>query len=896
MRQLPLLALAALFWLAAISTCAAAAGSSRNTASKPGKAGSKSTSRKAPSSDREHVSSATSRRRPATGGSRAVKPSSSKTRPTRPSPTDDFGDFEEALEDEESEDELDLWGEVPRPAPKKPRGSGGGGGGSSSRALVRSSRYGSSTRRGGGGGGGGGGRKIAMPAISTDALTAALKRNLAAAGTRLETARAAATSTGGRLQRKVKMFTSGTWETALLKATWPDDAPPDAALVGQIVYGVRSFRPDMDVTKQSAEHRVFLRKLWAKMREPDWRTKVKSCYILHRVLRELPPRDDAVLKKHMGKLRRERSKRPAGAVGGGGDRPRYFDLAAAVAEVGPAPADARTFGGFVRSYVTYVLRRSQQFGGKFEELQGVGPGSSYEHVISVLVKARKALEAAMACQISADQESEVTLLALQLVCMDAAKLFRLFHAALGWALTEAESGDLFAEADPQAVKEVLADFRAFYDSCHDELSAFLDETEALLDVWGLSCGNLSLPEPLPADVALLSAARSPASAAAAAAAPQSARARAATAPQHRAAAEPAARAARAPEKREKRSAAAEGETQQRSRRGAADAGERRGGSGGGGSGGASKAAASQSAAAPPRSSGGAARPPRPAAAAAAEDVPPARTAAKKKHSGASATASHPPFAQTLQAAAPLAEPEVADRRAHSRSSTQRGAGAGAEGGRALRRVRPTDADGDGAAASGAAAATPRRKRAKLDAAAAAAAAAPPPPQHGGDLQGEGDGEAAAAAPAEEAAPEAAAAAAAIEREIEAAVAEAEAPAAAAAAPARRKKRRRPQRDPSGGEGGAPPSVAQAEAAVEAAHADTAAEAEALIEQEVEAVVADSPGPEAIIEELVAEAEGACDAEGGADGEGGGEGGDAPREGVCAATAAADAGDAAASSE
>ncbi|CAN0302260.1 unnamed protein product, partial [Scytosiphon promiscuus] len=68
---------------------------------------------------------------------------------------------------------------------------------------------------------------------------------------------------------------SGEWEGALLKLTWPDDKPPDEDLVSALVHAVRRFRRDLDVTKRSAQHRVVLRKLWAKMAEDDWRTVAK---------------------------------------------------------------------------------------------------------------------------------------------------------------------------------------------------------------------------------------------------------------------------------------------------------------------------------------------------------------------------------------------------------------------------------------------------------------------------------------------------------------------------------------------------------------------------------------------------------------------------------------------
>ncbi|CAN0287650.1 unnamed protein product [Scytosiphon promiscuus] len=57
--------------------------------------------------------------------------------------------------------------------------------------------------------------------------------------------------------------------------------------VSALVHAVRRFRRDRDVTKRSAQHRVVLRKLWAKMAEDGWRTVAKAALVLHCIARAL---------------------------------------------------------------------------------------------------------------------------------------------------------------------------------------------------------------------------------------------------------------------------------------------------------------------------------------------------------------------------------------------------------------------------------------------------------------------------------------------------------------------------------------------------------------------------------------------------------------------------------
>lgn len=45
-----------------------------------------------------------------------------------------------------------------------------------------------------------------------------------------------------------------------------------------------------------------LRKLWAKMSEPDWRTVSKAVYLFHSILRDLPVEHHAILKIFLGKV------------------------------------------------------------------------------------------------------------------------------------------------------------------------------------------------------------------------------------------------------------------------------------------------------------------------------------------------------------------------------------------------------------------------------------------------------------------------------------------------------------------------------------------------------------------------------------------------------------------
>jgi hypothetical protein len=170
---------------------------------------------------------------PSRGSSRNATPASSKRKskvskalessedlPPVRSRTSQTHNQKRAAASEESSDE--LWDEPPPPRGKH--------------TLVT---YGKSGRK-----------RTTTSKVTAGLLASKLRSGLAAAGEKMLTAQSAATGASRKLQRSVKMMTSGTWESALLRATWPDEALPDQQLVEQIVSGVAHFKRDMDVTKQ----------------------------------------------------------------------------------------------------------------------------------------------------------------------------------------------------------------------------------------------------------------------------------------------------------------------------------------------------------------------------------------------------------------------------------------------------------------------------------------------------------------------------------------------------------------------------------------------------------------------------------------------------------------------
>ena len=284
----------------------------------------------------------------------------------------------------------------------------------------------------------------------------------------------AATNT---VNRAIKSWLSSDFEKLLLQLTEANDFKPADKDIKEFLATITSFTPDRDLSplNEGNSYRVFLRKTYAKMAEPDERTALKSVFLLHLVLRTVNQEDAQVYQKLFKKMRKER-------VSGGGRKSTYFDVEA----VTDCTSDTQYLADFVECYVDYVFKRCHFFTCMFDELRDVDKYNMRSRdVATQLFHTIKVLESALACAPdteSGDAEEDCELVyttALDLVARDAKVLFELFHEKLSWVLREAEIGDLFdsAEWKEEDVTALLAMFKRFYADTYPKLVAFLTDVE-----------------------------------------------------------------------------------------------------------------------------------------------------------------------------------------------------------------------------------------------------------------------------------------------------------------------------------------------------------------------------------------------------------------------------------
>mmetsp|Transcript_26263 Transcript_26263/g.75840 ORF Transcript_26263/g.75840 Transcript_26263/m.75840 type:complete len:640 (-) Transcript_26263:138-2057(-) len=294
-------------------------------------------------------------------------------------------------------------------------------------------------------------------------------------------ARETTTKLSSNIYREVKGLTSSELEQVMLKATKPNDEPVKGKHVERLVGVTYQISGRYDI------YDAVLRKLWNKMVERDWRTTIKSLYILHRFAADGAPDHQAALKARLRELRRTRDPKRKGD--------KYFNSKTLL----PADtsAEVKPFANFLSRYAHYVLLRAQCFGGMFNEIsqESAGPGPSSRSSRSSkaaakpitatalrtehLEAAQMILKAGCACALKDGEVTESTAMCVERVVSDLIGLTTATAVALNRAL---KGGKDSKGADPAIVKK----WCQFYsEELLPQTKGLMKRTTPELDAYGM---------------------------------------------------------------------------------------------------------------------------------------------------------------------------------------------------------------------------------------------------------------------------------------------------------------------------------------------------------------------------------------------------------------------------
>jgi hypothetical protein len=291
-----------------------------------------------------------------------------------------------------------------------------------------------------------------------------------AVGSSLSVARQTTSGLTANIYREVKGLTSSELEQVMLKATRPDDTPVKGKHVERLVGVTYQISPRYDI------YDAVLRKLWGKMAEKDWRTTIKSLYILHRFSADGAPEHAAALKARLRELRRTRDPKR---------KDKYFNSKQLLA--GESNPENIKFRAFMSRYAHYVLLRAQCFGGLFDEISQEPKLDKKKPPKAItttslrsehLEAAAMLLKAGVACQLKEDEACENTAIAAERVASDLIGLTTSVAIALNRAL---KSSDLKG-GDPELLKK----WCEFYsEELLPQTRAMVKKTSSKLDAYGL---------------------------------------------------------------------------------------------------------------------------------------------------------------------------------------------------------------------------------------------------------------------------------------------------------------------------------------------------------------------------------------------------------------------------
>ena len=266
------------------------------------------------------------------------------------------------------------------------------------------------------------------------------------------------------------MLGSSSFESLILQATWPSDDPVPTALIKELVHNVVSSFPipsqrnnnkknmnkknkhkhssstrevpaligdgllsklTLSRTEIEDPFRILLHKMWTKACESDWRTELKSIFLLHILTRDTKESTSLQLSTTMISMSKYQNYKSQIADA------KYFDVSM-IGRVVVSEENA-VHAPFIRAYAQHVVFIMRHFGGKFKVLRGltatqsqtptgtvgtsgtalVTSSSSEQEAVRVLLLAKKAIEGILRCKYtSADKRSVLVGQAMRLQAVD----------------------------------------------------------------------------------------------------------------------------------------------------------------------------------------------------------------------------------------------------------------------------------------------------------------------------------------------------------------------------------------------------------------------------------------------------------------------------------------------
>lgn len=234
--------------------------------------------------------------------------------------------------------------------------------------------------------------------------------------------------------RSVKVIKSSSFESLLLRATWPDDGPVPQVSLDQILleslpafdrymqlYGQTTTFPPTSVSGEGysgCDDPYFMtnHKLYMKMVEDDWRTTLKSLHIFHSIFKQSSPSTCKSFRGAMIKMKQQK------ALKHQADHFNYFDEVM----IAHTNTERKEISLFLDRCTKFILHRVRHFSGEFTELQAslaeldkASSVAALQQPLKILKAAQQNLALGLHCKLSEDfAEKPVAVQTYRLIASD----------------------------------------------------------------------------------------------------------------------------------------------------------------------------------------------------------------------------------------------------------------------------------------------------------------------------------------------------------------------------------------------------------------------------------------------------------------------------------------------
>ncbi|CAM9163871.1 unnamed protein product, partial [Ectocarpus fasciculatus] len=219
---------------------------------------------------------------------------------------------------------------------------------------------------------------------------------------------------------KTTVWFSSKMEKFMIQMTWPDDGALDDAWVKDTMNFLESAGNEPPRSPNNPNKRI-LRKLWLRMTEGDYRTKLKALQILHHTTMDLSSEANGRVRNQFMKMRDETNHKNRNEV--------YFEPA----RIMDVTSSGMPFLPLLRSYSSFTLRRMTEVqGGPKQQIASTlrSKKTSQPEAVALLRRLDKLICTGMGCKVDRKTLNTITGQVMQLTARDLMTLWRLYVKGL----------------------------------------------------------------------------------------------------------------------------------------------------------------------------------------------------------------------------------------------------------------------------------------------------------------------------------------------------------------------------------------------------------------------------------------------------------------------------------